>query len=74
VYPAQYDPFDLNILPTAPTLLLRRKVAKICGADSRALRIWTCRGDREMVLEIDDEGREVGWWFQDGDDIVVDTG
>jgi hypothetical protein len=76
VYPAQHKPFDLSVLPSAPTILLRRKVAKTCGTDLSGVRLWTTRGEeREMVLEVDDqEGREVGWWFRDGDDLVVDTG
>ncbi len=44
--------------------------------DFQALKIWTVRGEgeeREKISEItEEEGREVGWWFGDGDEIIVD--
>jgi len=40
------------------------------------VRLWTTGGDdRELVSEVGDgDEKEVGWWFHDRDDVVVDTG
>lgn len=68
----------MTILPSAPTSLLQRRIAKQAGLrDAKAVRIWTTRRagqQREKVLDITDEnGTEIGWWLSDGEELIAET-
>jgi hypothetical protein len=72
------------MLPTAPVLMMKRKIGKKLGLGPDEMRLWTVKraegqemgdGDeawtREKVMEVG-EG-EVGYWFDDGDGVVVES-
>ena len=77
VYPAQHTPVNVSVLPAAPVSLLRRKIAKqIAVKNIKAVRMWTVRRDgegREGVTEVSEEdGKDIGWWLGDGDELIVE--
>ncbi|KAK8858747.1 hypothetical protein IAR55_002976 [Kwoniella newhampshirensis] len=83
IYTAQESNAEttLTILPSSTIILLQRKVARLLGikaSDSPSLNLWTVRngkeGEREKAVDVLGEGgdREVGWWFNDGDGVIVE--
>jgi hypothetical protein len=84
VYPPSSDPFTLPLLPTAPITMMKRKIAKKLNADVDRLKLWTVKRiqtdksdesqevwDRMKVMEVEDG--EIGFWFDDGDGVIVDV-
>jgi len=64
--------------------MLKRKIAKKLNADVDRLKLWTVKRiqtentdldeevwDRKKVMEVE-EG-EIGFWFDDGDGVIVDV-
>lgn len=86
-----YDPssagITLTILPSAPTSLLQRKIAKKISRDPEDLTLYTVRRSQSSVgnscvpesqevwvnekVAKVDEG-EVGYWFEDGDGVIIE--
>jgi len=72
------------VLPSAPLLMIKRKISKKVGMLPDEVRLWTVKrvqGDlvaedekvwkTERVMQVD-EG-EVGYWFDDGDGVIVEN-
>jgi len=64
--------------------MMKRKIAKKLSADVDRLKLWTVKRaqtdhtdqdeevwDRKKVMEVE-EG-EIGFWFDDGDGVIVDV-
>ncbi|WWD18642.1 hypothetical protein CI109_103095 [Kwoniella shandongensis] len=67
----------LSLLPSSSISLLQRKVARVVGvkpSESASIGLWTVRTGREKAVNILEEGGhgEVGWWFSDGDEVIVE--
>jgi len=84
IYPSTSDAFTLSVLPSAPITMMRRKIAKKLNTDIDRLQLWTIKrvqtmnidGDREVwdrakVMEVGDG--EIGFWFDDGDGVIVEV-
>ncbi|WVQ73279.1 hypothetical protein IAR50_002847 [Cryptococcus sp. DSM 104548] len=71
------NPSPISLLPSSPLSLLQRKAARLFQFDPKAgIRVWTVRqgpgGEKERAVHATGgQLREVGWWFEDGDDVVV---
>ncbi|ODO05137.1 hypothetical protein L198_01825 [Cryptococcus wingfieldii CBS 7118] len=70
-------PSPISLLPSSPLSLLQRKAARLFQLDSKArIRVWTVRQDQggqkeKAVHTTGGDLKEVGWWFEDGDDVIV---
>jgi hypothetical protein len=64
--------------------MMKRKIAKKLNADVDRLKLWTVKRiqtdksdesqevwDRMKVMEVEDG--EIGFWFDDGDGVIVDV-
>jgi hypothetical protein len=84
LYPSSTESFTIPVLPSAPISMIKRKITKKLGMNPDDVKLWTMKriqGDdmdgneevwkREKVMEVG-EG-EVGFWFDDGDGIMVET-
>lgn len=71
----------IQILPSAPLSLFRRKLTKLLGLPAAAaggMEVWTTRpGSRDRATRVDMDGQgeagTVGWWFVHGEGVVVET-
>ena len=74
----------MSILPSAPIPLARRKIVKKLNVAGDGIRLYTVKRVqtelgaenaeawvREKVAEVGDG--EVGYWFDDGDGLIVET-
>lgn len=79
-HPTDPSPGTLALLPSSSIKLLLHRVSRLVGATSTASpRLWTVidkGGELEKVIDISRkrEGNDwtVGWWFEDGDCVLVD--
>lgn len=67
---------QLSVLPSSPIPLLKKKIGRKFSTAHQmtTVKIWSVRtiDDRqERAIEIDDKGH-VGWWFSDGDSVMVE--
>lgn len=71
----------LQLLPSSPLRLAKRKIAKILGTPSTvSIACWTVQNAEEVEaggevvrgLEMDDDAREISWWIQDGEWTFVE--
>jgi hypothetical protein len=83
VHTAGGDPSPLHLLPSAPLRLVKRKIIKALSLPSPPPATFTCwtvqnaddlknGEDVTTGVEMDDDGKEIGWWLQDGDYVHVD--
>lgn len=85
VYAVDAEAASMSVLPTAPIALLRRKIAKKLerpvanvllytvrrtqtghGSSADSAQVWA----NEKVVQVEDG--EVGFWFDDGDGVLVE--
>lgn len=79
-HPTDPSPGALALLPSSSIKLLQQRVSRLVGATAAAsLHLWTVieeGGELEKVIDIskEREGNDwtVGWWFEDGDCVLVD--
>ncbi|OXG88660.1 hypothetical protein C345_02635 [Cryptococcus neoformans A2-102-5] len=79
-HPTDPSPGTLALLPSSSIKLLQQRVSRLVGATAAAsLHLWTVieeGGELEKVIDIskEREGNDwtVGWWFEDGDCVLVD--
>ncbi|KAE8538924.1 hypothetical protein D1P53_005292 [Cryptococcus gattii VGV] len=79
-YPTDPSPSTLALLPSSSIKLLKHKVSRLIRASATTtLHLWTVineEGRMEKVIDIaqEREGHDwtVGWWFENGDSVLVE--